>query len=342
LLSNTFTNGNILRILGNNNFYLRGAQTIEDIANVNHIVFDKTGTITSTHQQQVTFNGKKPLTRYEEECIAAVVLQSNHPLSRAIAEHLKSSSTSEVQYFKEIQGSGVQALVDDSYISLGSKAFIIGINDENADNTNVYVSFNNRPIGFFKIQNHYREKVPALLQSLSKKYQLSIISGDNEAERKTLQNLLGPKASILFYQTPEDKMKFVAELQRKGSSVMMVGDGLNDAGALLKSNVGVAVAENCNNFTPASDAILDARQLPRFLQFIQLCRINKKIVMTSFVISILYNIIGIYFAVQGQLSPLTAAILMPSSSLSILLITFGASTLAAKWKKMQITQLNKD
>jgi len=336
LLSNTFTNGNILRILGNNNFYLRGAQTIEDIANVNHIVFDKTGTITSTQHQQVSFKGEA-LTRYQEGCIAAVAAQSNHPLSRAIAEHLKPSSTGMVQNFREVQGRGVIALVDDNIIALGAKEFIVGTNEKNADHSNVYISFNNKPVGFFSIQNHYREKIPSLLQSLSKKYQLSIISGDNEAERKTLQQILGPKSRILFYQTPVDKMNYITDLQKNGSSVMMVGDGLNDAGALLQSNVGVAVAENCNNFTPASDAILDAHQLPRLLQFIQLCSINKKIVMSSFVISILYNIIGIYFAVQGRLSPLTAAILMPSSSLSILLITFGASTLAAKWKKIQIT-----
>ena len=123
---------------------------------------------------------------------------------------------------------------------------------------------------------------------------------------------------------------------------MMVGDGLNDAGALLQSNIGIAVAEDYNNFTPASDAILDARELPRLLKFIQLCAINKRIVMVSFIISILYNIVGIFFAVQGKLSPLTAAILMPSSSLSILLITFGASSFAAKWKKLQINNSSKD
>jgi Cu+-exporting ATPase len=116
--------------------------------------------------------------------------------------------------------------------------------------------------------------------------------------KKRCNNYWDQNSRIHFYQTPEDKMNYITALQKTGSSVMMVGDGLNDAGALLQSNVGVAVAENCNNFTPASDAILDAHQLPRLLTFIQLCRINKKIVMTSFIISILYNIIGLYFAVQ--------------------------------------------
>ena len=146
--------------------------------------------------------------------------------------------------------------------------------------------------------------------------------------------LLGADTAILFDQKPEDKLHFIQGLQNEGRKVMMIGDGLNDAGALRQSNVGIAVAEQTNNFTPASDAIIEAKQLPKLDRFISLCRANKNIVMASFVLSIVYNIIGLSFAVQGTLSPLIAAILMPSSSLSILLITFGSSNLFAKWMKL--------
>ena len=110
---------------------------------------------------------------------------------------------------------------------------------------------------------------------------------------------------------------------------MMIGDGLNDAGALKSSHAGIAVAEDCNNFTPASDAIIEAKQLPNLLRFILMCKANKRIVMTSFILSIIYNLIGLFFAVQGSLSPLIAAVLMPSSSLSIILITYGSSNITA-------------
>ena len=335
LLSNTFTNGNILRILGRNKFYLRNAQVIEEIANVDHIVFDKTGTMTSTHFQDVVYEGER-LSPAEEELVSILSSQSNHPLSRALVQHFGKSRAEEnaLTNFEEIPGKGLEGSWNGIRMRIGSKSFVTGSNDKNNPSTQVWVMANEQVKGYFSIRNHYREEIPTLLKTLSSRYTLSVLSGDNAGEEANLRKLLGPQATLLFEQKPEQKLAYIQSLQQKGAKVMMIGDGLNDAGALKQSNAGVALAEDSNNFTPASDAILEAGQLKKFTSLLYLCKANKRIVQAAFIISILYNIVGISFAVQGVLSPLKAAILMPASSISILLITFGSSNLISRWLRL--------
>jgi Cu+-exporting ATPase len=334
LLSNTFTNGNILRILGKNRFYLRNAQTIEDIANIDHIVFDKTGTLTTTQQQDIIYEGE-PLDYKQKELIAALAMHSSHPLSKALAIHLSGGKRTEVASFKETTGQGIEGFIESKYVRLGSYGYVTGnLRRQEGTGTAVYVSIENEIPGFFKFSNHYRDKLSGLLSRLKKNYKLSVLSGDNNTEKENLRKLIGEKATLLFNHQPEDKLQYIHELQRRGEKVMMIGDGLNDAGALKQANVGVAITEQTNNFTPSSDAIIGALELPRLTKFISLCKANKNIVIASFVLSIVYNIIGLSFAVQGTLSPLIAAILMPASSLSILLLTFGSSSWLARQMKL--------
>ena len=154
------------------------------------------------------------------------------------------------------------------------------------------------------------------------------------AEREALARIFGSKALLLFGQHPQDKLDFIRRLQQEGKKVMMIGDGLNDAGALKQSDVGIAIAENTNAFTPACDAILEAGKLGSLGRFIMLCKWNQKVVVAAFLLSIAYNVVGLSFAVQGLLSPLTAAILMPVSSISIVLVTFGGTNLIARLQKL--------
>jgi P-type Cu+ transporter len=333
LLSNTFTNGNILRILGRNHFYLRNAQTIEQIAGADHIVFDKTGTLTSTKEQDIVYEGKR-LTDKQEKQIASLAACSNHPLSRGLAKRLGWDMNVVVAGFQEKTGRGIEGFVQNDLIKLGSYEFITGSRANGKSGTSIYITFENKLMGCYRFKNQYRDSIPGLVHHLKKKYRLSVISGDNANETLNLKKLLGDEAKLLFHQRPEDKLRFIRSLQLKGSKVMMIGDGLNDAGALKQSNIGIAIAEQTNNFTPASDAIIEARQLSKLPKFISLCKANKKIVMAAFILSLVYNVIGESFAVQGTLSPLIAAILMPISSLSILLITFGSSNLMAKSMKL--------
>ncbi|MEO6914470.1 MAG: heavy metal translocating P-type ATPase metal-binding domain-containing protein, partial [Chitinophagaceae bacterium] len=333
LLSNTFTNGNILRLLGRSRLYLRNAQTIENIAGADHIVFDKTGTLTTGKDADLEYVGI-PLKAIWQDMICLLAAQSSHPLSKAIARQLDSHAQLDITDFSELPGKGIRGQINGDEITIGSKEFVTGkINP--SEETAVYVSIAHKVEGKFIVRNNYRENILLLIAALKKRYSLSVLSGDNDGEKYYLQKLLGQESGIRFNQTPEDKLEIIKELQSAGKKVIMIGDGLNDAGALRQAEVGIAVSDNCNNFTPASDAIIDAGKLALLPGLLQLCRTNKRIVTASFIVSILYNLAGIFFAVQGHLSPMIAAILMPLSSLTILLIAFGASSFSARQLGLQ-------
>lgn len=329
LLSNSFTNGNVLRILGNNKLYLRNAQTIEEIAEANHIVFDKTGTLTTTEEQDILFTGE-PFNDEVAGCIAALAAQSTHPLSKLLAKECKQTGLFEVKQYRETTGKGISGIVNQHIITLGSAEFVTGYKHSSFEGSTVYVGFDGKLLGYFSIRNHYRPAIFNQINQLKKQYRISILSGDNESERLNLQKELGMDVKLFFNQQPHDKLNYIQQLQQKGQRVIMIGDGLNDAGALKQADAGIAVTESTNNFTPASDGILEANQLNRLTAYLKFTKANKQVVLASFVLSILYNIIGLSFALKGVLSPMVAAILMPSSSLSIILLTFGTSSLYAR------------
>lgn len=335
-LSNTFTNTNILRILGKNNFYLKNAQAIEEIASVNCIVFDKTGTLTGSGLQEIEYNGK-PLDSYRKKLVATVAAQSLHPLSKAIVKFLKTNDKLAVTSFSEEPGKGIAAIVDAVEIKLGSASFVHNHEAAKRENeTRVFVSFNGEVVGSFSVKNQYRPNIDSMVESLKGNYQLAVISGDNAGEKKFLQQLFGVDAHLLFNQTPIQKLEVIKKLQQAGKKVLMLGDGLNDAGALKQADAGIAVTENANHFSPASDGIMEAERLHRLADYLRVCKLNLFIVRFAFVVSLVYNIVGNYFAVQGLLSPLYAAIIMPLSTFSILLITYGLSTSLSKRHGMQV------
>ena len=333
LLSNSFTNGNVLRILSKNKLYLRNAQTIEEMAEATHLVFDKTGTLTTTEEQDITYNGEN----FNDEIagsIAAVAAQSTHPLSKLLARELRNDTVYEVRQFSETTGRGISGIVNHRIITLGSAEFVTGEEVTVFNGSSVYVSVDGVLLGHFHIRNHYRASIFNQIRQLSKQYRISVLSGDNEGERLNLQQELGMDVKLFFNQQPHDKLNYIKGLQQQGQKVIMIGDGLNDAGALKQSDAGIALTESTNNFTPASDGILEADRLNQLSNYLRFTKANKQVVIASFILSIVYNIIRLTFALQGILSPLVAAILMPSSSLSIILLTFGASSLYSRYLRL--------
>jgi Cu+-exporting ATPase len=142
--------------------------------------------------------------------------------------------------------------------------------------------------------------------------------------------LFGPETQLQFNQSPTDKLGFIRGLQEGGRRVMMVGDGLNDAGALRQSDVGVAVVERVGAFSPASDVILDGGAVPHLGQILEFARRSAGVVRAGFVLSGVYNVVGIAIAAAGLLSPVVCAILMPLSSISVVLFAVGGTQWMAR------------
>jgi len=329
-LAAPFAMGNMLRLFGYQKFYLKNASVIEKMNAIDHIVFDKTGTITTNDSRTLTFEGEK-LTEEELRLIKTLIRSSNHPLSRSLNDAIDLEPFLEkIENYQEIVGQGISGTIKGKEVKIGSAFFVHSKLEEN-QNTIIFIKIEGVVKGYYRSKNVYRNDFQAVFSTLSKKYKLSILSGDNEGEKPYLESILPKDTPLLFNQKPQDKLDYIKQLQASGKRVMMVGDGLNDAGALAQSNVGIAISENTNVFSPACDAIIDAKLFNNFPKFLTLSKKTINVIKWSFKLSFLYNIIGLYFAVTAQLTPIIAAILMPISSISIVVfVTFLTNLMAKK------------
>ncbi len=326
LLTVTFTYGNVVRWLGKRKFYCKNASVIEAIDKIDTIVFDKTGTLTNHQNSHLEYEGVA-LTKNEMLAIKSITKESLHPLSQLIAQYYFSTipGVAEVEKIENVIGKGIKAVCGQFEIIIGSNSFLLSNNisaTHHHKGSVICLAINQEYKGVYKINHTYRTGISELANNLKiSGYQLHLLSGDNPTEKNNLERLLGDDVTMLFEQSPEDKLNYIQQLQIKGQKVMMVGDGLNDAGALQKSNVGVAVTDQSHMFTPASDAILEGEQMSSFNELINYAKKAKSIIILIFILSIIYNVIGIYFATTAQLSPMVAAILMPISSISIIVLS---------------------
>ncbi|HRE77202.1 MAG TPA: heavy metal translocating P-type ATPase metal-binding domain-containing protein [Flavobacterium sp.] len=315
-LTAPFTLGNVLRILGKRKFYLKNAIVIEQLAKVDSIVFDKTGTITTNKKTSITYEGT-PLTDFDLKLLNNALRGSNHPLSRRLYEFIPNQIKLIPTHFEEIIGKGIYAEINGNTIKLGSSQFLKTMTENTHKKTKVHVEINGVYKGSYVFNNQYREGLEQLFHQLSKKYNLIILSGDNDGERKILEKMLPSTTKLVFNQKPEQKLEYIEELQKQGKNVMMIGDGLNDAGALAQSNIGISISENVNVFSPACDGILDASQFQKIGFFMNYSKKAMKTIFMSFGLSLAYNVVGLTYAVSGNLSPLVAAIIMPLSTITI-------------------------
>jgi Cu+-exporting ATPase len=334
-LSMPFTMENTMRIFGKNGFYVKNPGVIQHLATITHVVFDKTGTLTHDKEACVTFVGNS-LTEEEKQLVKSITGQSTHPLSRKINSYLGNTSSARVKDFQETTGAGVAGMVLDSYIRLGSKNFVSmeEVPDTSKAASRVYLSVNQDYKGYFELQNQYRTGFVQVLNKLKTKFKLSLLSGDHVVDLPVLLPVFEQRKNMHFEQSPADKLNHIRNFQGQGDHVLMIGDGLNDAGALKQSDVGMVLTEDVHAFFPACDVLVDARNFNRLSDFIRFSRTSVNIVKVSFLLSLVYNFIGVGLAAAGQLSPVFAAIFMPLSSMSVVAFAVGMSSLHAQLRKL--------
>lgn len=317
-LSTPFTMGHIMRILGRNKMYVKDAHTIEKMAKIDTLVFDKTGTITYNKKANISFEGQE-IAEFDLKNIKSLLKNSNHPLSKSLYEFLEvQDEYLPIENFKETAGKGYEATVRGKVYKIGSAKFTH--QEAKSLETAVYIERDGEFLGKFIFKNEYRDGLAEMAKQL-KDYKIHVLSGDNSSEEQTLKNLIPNITEMRFSQSPEDKLEYIKSLQDQGKKVAMLGDGLNDAGALKQSNIGIAIADDTNSFTPSSDVIMNGGVLTKLHDYFALTKDAMIIVKLTFGISFLYNVVGLTAAVLGEMSPLFAAILMPLSSISVVAFT---------------------
>jgi Cu+-exporting ATPase len=364
-LAAPFALGTAQRLLAKGQVFLKNGMVLERLSEVDAIVFDKTGTLTTPHSNEVIFHPAVPaphrhggvgdvadndgpglssingLTQAEATWVHLLSGHSTHPHSLRIAEALIPSEDSalgpsaSISGFAETSGSGIRGTLEGHEIQLGSRTWLESLLADLPPmdlppGSVSHLAIDGRYRGAFVFANTLRPHTDQLFAALAGRYELALLSGDNEKERARFLCLFGAHARLHFNQSPVEKLGFIQNLQESGKTVMMVGDGLNDAGALKQSDIGVAVVESIGAFSPASDIIIEAGQVPRLCRILDFARTTTRVVRASFGISALYNLLGISVGAAGILSPLICAVLMPLSSISVVLFACGMTTWAAK------------
>ncbi|AWL09400.1 Cu(+) exporting ATPase [Aquirufa nivalisilvae] len=330
-ISYPFALGHGVRWLSKFHLYVKDIQALERMGQVDTLVFDKTGTLTLAKSEAPKNQLNRHISEQELDLLYSLSVQSTHPLSRRLCAYMQSLGNRNLinlSSFKEIPGKGLEAKWGDLTIKLGSAKFL-DINyhspqDFYSSESQLFIQIGEESLGYLDFPWENRDGVEYMLRKLQHHYDVYLVSGDKASHATSLKDWFSEEGHMKFECSPMDKMEFIRELQSQGKKVMMIGDGLNDAGALQQAHVGIAVSDDHLHFTPASDAILQGRSLSRLPEFLQFSQKAITLIKMSFLLSLVYNAIGLSFAVQGNLSPLVAAILMPVNSISMLIIaTWG-------------------
>ncbi|EGQ3141435.1 heavy metal translocating P-type ATPase [Staphylococcus pseudintermedius] len=304
------------------------AEALEQAQHVDTIVFDKTGTITNGEPKVVHVYHET-----EEPTIGAYVksleMQSEHPLSKALVDYYSDEAVHTVSQYETHAGSGISGVIDDNRVRIGSIRFVTNndLTQEQQDRihslaeqgaTVVGMTINETLIAIIGVRDEPKAEAKAVIETLNKNYDLVMLSGDSEQTAQAIGRELG-FTRVIAEVKPDEKSKVVTELQNEGKRVMMVGDGINDAPALMKSDIGVAMGSGSDIALESADIALVRNHLDGIADALQLSRLTIKNIKQNLFFAFCYNLIGIPIAAAGFLAPWVAGTAMAFSSVSVVL-----------------------
>lgn len=334
-LSMPFTMENTMRIFGKNGIYVKNPTVIQHLATINHIVFDKTGTLTEGGKSTVS-ESNSGITIEDRQLLKSLVSHSTHPLSRKLYHHFTDVAPLQVKNYRETPGAGIEGVIEGRRIKIGSKEFVKAkeITPLASDKgPTVFFSIDEIEQGYFQFSSPYRNNLNEVIENFKPNYEVSLLSGDHKIDLPVLLPLFEKEENMHFEQSPLDKLNYIKSIQQLHKNVLMIGDGLNDAGALKQSEVGMVLTDDVQSFFPSCDILMDAKKFNRLNDVIRFSKTSVNIVKASFLFSMIYNVIGLSWAISGNLSPVFAAILMPVSSISVVGFAVGLSSLFAHLRK---------
>lgn len=316
-LAAPITLGTALGKLGEAGVYLKHGAVTLDLSRVDAVAFDKTGTLTTAEAAEaVDLQGLSDL---EWSLVRRLAAESIHPVSRALAGRAPVHGA--VSAVDEVAGQGVRGVVEGREVRLGTAAFVTGAVHTGSDGSGrTYASVAGR-VGSFRLETPERAGMTGVATEVAATHEAWLLSGDHDAEAPRWHPAFGDR--MRFRQGPEDKLAVVRERQAAGRHVLMVGDGLNDAGALAAADVGLAVSDDTACLVPACDAVIRGDRLALLPEVLRYARRARHAILLSFWVSVLYNVLGLWLALTGQLTPLATAILMPVSSMTVVGVGVG-------------------
>lgn len=327
-LAAPITLGTAMTRLGRRGLYLKRQEVVLDLSRIDTLVFDKTGTLTGAgHRRVVDAHG---LDARGWALVRQLARESSHPVSRALAGGAGRAEPGRRRAIgvRAVAGQGLTGTVEGVRVAIGSATFVARETGRPSGPTDRTYVLAGEQVGWIRLAAAPRPGIEAAASALAGRLRLHLLSGDTGEGDSGWSRVFGTRTR--FRQSPEDKLAFVAGARRAGHRVMMVGDGLNDAGALAAADVGLAVSDDTACLVPACDGIVSGDRLVELPSVLRFARRARHVLVLCFIVSVAYNVAGLTLALAGQLTPLASAVLMPVSSLTIVALSAGGVRWSAR------------